>query len=52
MFVGPIVLIILKNIFSNFLDGGIIKTIFDLDWFWRTKSGSGTEAISGSPNVL
>ena len=30
MFVGPIVLIILKNVFSNFLDGGIIKTIFNL----------------------
>lgn len=31
MFVGPIVLIILKNIFSNFIDGGVIKTIFDLE---------------------
>jgi predicted PurR-regulated permease PerM len=29
MFVGPILLIILKNIFSNFIDGGIIKVIFD-----------------------
>lgn len=30
MFIGPIVLIILKNVFSNFLDGGIVKTIFNL----------------------
>ena len=30
MFIGPIVLIILKNIFSNFLDGGIVKTILGL----------------------
>ena len=31
MFVGPILLIILKNIFSNFIDGGVIKTIFDME---------------------
>lgn len=31
MFVGPIVLIILKNIFGAFIDGGVIKTIFDLE---------------------
>jgi sporulation integral membrane protein YtvI len=31
MFVGPIVLIILKNIFSKFLNGGILKTLFDLE---------------------
>jgi predicted PurR-regulated permease PerM len=31
LFVGPIVLIILKNVFSNFLDGGIIKTLFDTE---------------------
>ncbi|MCI9063230.1 MAG: sporulation integral membrane protein YtvI [Clostridia bacterium] len=31
MFVGPIVLIILKNIFSGFLDGGLVKTIFDME---------------------
>ena len=30
MFVGPIVLIILKNIFSKLVDGGIVKTIFNL----------------------
>ena len=30
MFVGPIVLIILKNVFSKFFDGGIVKTIFNL----------------------
>ena len=30
MFVGPIVLIILKNIFSKLLDDGIVKTIFNL----------------------
>ena len=29
MFVGPIILIILKNIFSDFIDGGIMKVIFD-----------------------
>lgn len=31
MFVGPIVLIILKNVFAKFLDGGIIKTIFNIN---------------------
>lgn len=31
MFIGPIVLIILKNIFSKFLDGGILKTLFILE---------------------
>ena len=31
MFVGPIILIILKNIFSNIIDGGVIKTIFDME---------------------
>lgn len=30
MFIGPIVLIILKNIFSRFIDGGIVKTIFNM----------------------
>ena len=30
MFIGPIVLIILKNIFSSLLDDGILKTIFNL----------------------
>lgn len=29
MFVGPIVLIIIKNIFSDFIDGGVMKVIFD-----------------------
>lgn len=29
MLVGPIILIILKNIFSSFIDGGIMKIIFD-----------------------
>ena len=28
MFVGPIVLIIIKNIFKDFIDGGVMKTIF------------------------
>ena len=28
MFVGPIVLIILKNVFSDFIDGGVMKVIF------------------------
>ena len=31
MFLGPIILIILKNIFSNAIDGGVIKTIFDME---------------------
>ena len=31
MFIGPIILIILKNVFSNFLDGGIVKTIFNIE---------------------
>ncbi len=31
MFVGPIVLIILKNLFGNIIDGGILKTLFDLE---------------------
>ena len=29
MFVGPILLIILKNIFSDFIDSGILKVIFE-----------------------
>ena len=29
LFAGPIVLIIIKNIFSRFLDGGVMKVIFD-----------------------
>ncbi len=28
MFIGPIVLIVLKNVFSNFIDTGVIKSIF------------------------
>ena len=31
MFIGPIVLIILKNVFSSFIDSGLIKTIFDME---------------------
>lgn len=31
MFLGPIILIILKNVFSNFIDGGVLKTIFDME---------------------
>lgn len=31
MFLGPIILIILKNVFGNFIDGGVLKTIFDLE---------------------
>lgn len=27
MFIGPILLIILKNIFSDFIDGGVFKVI-------------------------
>ena len=29
MLVGPIVLIILKNVFATFIDGGVMKIIFD-----------------------
>lgn len=29
LFIGPIVLIILKNIFANLLDKGVAKAIFD-----------------------
>ncbi len=29
MFVGPIILIILKNVFSDFIDNGILKSIFE-----------------------
>jgi len=29
LFIGPIVLIILKNIFSTMIDDGIVKTIFN-----------------------
>jgi len=31
MFLGPIILIILKNIFSNFINGGVFKIIFDME---------------------
>lgn len=30
MFLGPIILIILKNIFGTFIDGGIVKTILGI----------------------
>ena len=29
LIIGPIILIILKNIFANLIDKGIVKTIFD-----------------------
>ena len=29
LFIGPIVLIIFKNIFANLIDKGVFKTIFD-----------------------
>ncbi len=29
MLIGPIIFIILKNIFATFIDGGVMKTIFD-----------------------
>ena len=29
MFVGPVILIILKNIFETMIDNGVIKTILD-----------------------
>lgn len=31
MFLGPIILIIIKNIFSDFIDGGVVKTILDTE---------------------
>jgi hypothetical protein len=31
MFIGPIILIIIKNVFSKFFDEGIIKTIVNLE---------------------
>lgn len=32
LFLGPIALIILKNIFSNILDKGVVKSIFSRDY--------------------
>lgn len=32
LFIGPIVLIILKNLFGNMLDKGVIKSIFSRDY--------------------
>ena len=32
LFIGPIALIILKNIFSNLLDKGVVKSIFSRDY--------------------
>ena len=29
MFVGPIILIVLKNIFATFIDKGVVKSIFE-----------------------
>ena len=29
MFIGPILLIIIKNIFGNLIDNGVVKTILD-----------------------
>ena len=29
LIIGPVILIVLNNIFSNLIDNGIIKTIFD-----------------------
>ena len=29
LFIGPIILIILKNVFETMIDNGIVKTIFD-----------------------
>lgn len=31
MFLGPIILIILKNVFGNFIEAGVLKTIFDME---------------------
>ena len=32
LLIGPIVLIIVKNIFANLIDQGVFKTIFDKKW--------------------
>ena len=32
LLIGPIVLIIFKNIFANLIDQGVFKTIFDKKW--------------------
>ena len=32
LFIGPIALIILKNIYSNMLDKGVMKSIFSRDY--------------------
>jgi len=32
MFIGPIILIIIKNVFSNFFEQGIVKTILKTNW--------------------
>ena len=29
MFLGPILLIIIKNVFKDFIDGGVMKMIFE-----------------------
>jgi sporulation integral membrane protein ytvI len=29
LLVGPIILIIIKNVFATFIDEGVVKTIFD-----------------------
>lgn len=29
MFLGPILLVILKNVFNDIIDGGVMKVIFD-----------------------
>ena len=31
MLIGPIALIVIKNIFSTFIDGGVVKTILDIN---------------------
>lgn len=31
LFLGPIILIIVKNLYSNLIDNGIFKTILDED---------------------
>mgnify|MGYP005771976283 CR=1 FL=1 len=34
LLLGPIALIIIKNIFANLIDQGVFKTIFDKRWIW------------------
>ena len=47
MFVGPIILIVLKNIFATFIDKGVVKSIFE-----RWKKELSFSSFSYSRNLL